>query len=146
MANLGQFEVFPLCLPSDEKETGTLQGPQQKYCAWQKQVAPDIPKPVDQRACTYKYRRKRKRNIWKVNGSITYCTRLNLTRFIKSKNKIECSLLGWGGGGGGVRSSGIGQEKEKRERGRKLLSQTLVDVKFIAKGLKNILRRELSKH
>ena len=54
--------------------------------------------------------------------------------------------MGWGGGGGGVRSSGRGQEKEKRERGRKLLSQTLVDVKFIAKGLKNILRRELSKH
>jgi hypothetical protein len=38
------------------------------------------------------------------------------------------------------------QKKKKRERGSKLLSQTLVDVKFITKGLKNILLRELGKH
>lgn len=43
--NLGQLEVSPWCLASDEKETGTLQDPPQKYCAWQKQVAPDTPEP-----------------------------------------------------------------------------------------------------
>jgi hypothetical protein len=69
-----------------------------------KNTAPDRSKShqtfqslFNQTACTYKYRRKGKRNISKVNVIITFGTTLNLARFIKKIKKKLCEMLWWCG-------------------------------------------------